>query len=353
MLRMSEGSQLDRPEALGLELGSVSDWLISTEVGARPPLRYERFGHGKSNLTFAVSDADDRRLVLRRPPLGPLLPAAHDVAREYRILAALEATPVPAPRALAFAPAGEVCDAPLLAMEFVEGLVVHDATVAGKLATEHRRAIGLGLGSALGQVHAVDLDRTGLVSLAKHSSYAERQLKRWHGQWERSRTRDIPAVDDLAARLRAAVPEQTELTLVHGDFHLRNVITSPSNGSVRAILDWELCTLGDPLADLGGLLAYWPQSGEPATAINPASTLPGFPLRSELATEYSDQTGRSLDSLGFWHTLGLWKVAIIAEGVRRRALEDPRNATPGSVLGPDGVDELIMRALAVAEEEGL
>jgi aminoglycoside phosphotransferase (APT) family kinase protein len=337
----------------GLDIGRVSDWMASPGIGARSPLRFDRFGHGKSNLTFEVADADGRRWVLRRPPLGRLLPGAHDVVREHRILAALEQTDVPVPRVTALAEPGEVADVPLLAMDYVEGFVVQDSAAAQLLPPARRLEVGLALCSALGRVHAVDLEGAGLDDLASHSPYAHRQLKRWHGQWERSRTRDIPEIDDLASRLRAAAPEPGELTLVHGDFHLRNVITSTADGSVLAILDWELCTLGDPLADLGGLFAYWPEPGEPATAVNPASTLPGFPSRDELAHEYARTTGRGLDALGFWHVLALWKVAIIAEGVLRRNRDEPLNAASTTSLRPEGVDELVSRAIATAEKEGI
>jgi aminoglycoside phosphotransferase (APT) family kinase protein len=248
-------------------------------------------------------------------------------------------------------------------MEHVDGLIVDDMAIARGLPPERRRAIGLALPRALAAVHAVDLERTGLADLASHKPYATRQLKRWHGQWERSRTRELPAIDDLAGRLWAAAPEQRELTLVHGDFHLLNVIVAPGDDSVRAILDWELCTLGDPLADLGGLLAYWPRPGDPAAAVpgDPAealfaaSTLAGFPSRAELVAVYADLTGRTLDELGFWHVLGLWKIAIIAEGVLRRVRDEPRNASASaSKMALAGlVDHMVARAEAVAAEVGL
>jgi aminoglycoside phosphotransferase (APT) family kinase protein len=346
----------DAPAArgvVGLDVDAVSSWIEELGVGARAPLRFARIGHGQSNLTFLVADRDGRRWVLRRPPLGHLLAWAHDVAREHRILAALHGTSVPAPRMLGLCADPRVSDVPLVLMEHVEGLVVDDMATAEALPPERRRAIGLALPSALASVHAVDLERTGLADLASHKPYATRQLKRWHGQWERSRTRDLPAIDHLAERLRAAAPEQRELTLVHGDFHLLNVVVAPGDGSVRAILDWELCTLGDPLADLGGLLAYWPTPGDPAGAVFPASALDGFPSRAELAAVYADLTGRTLDELGFWHVLGLWKIAIIAEGVLRRARDEPRNVSAGRIARAGVVDDIVARAEAVATEVGV
>jgi aminoglycoside phosphotransferase (APT) family kinase protein len=335
-----------------LNVGAVTDWIVRLGVGARAPLRFSRLGQGHSNLTFLVTDGDKRALVLRRPPLGELLASAHDVAREARILSALETTEVPAPRVLGLCSDSGVSDVPLVLMEHVEGLAFDDPTVAETLSPDRRRAIGFGLVEALARIHAVDLTQAGLETLASHDSYAARQLKRWHRQWELSRTRDLPAVDDLAERLRAAMPAVQELTLVHGDFHLRNVIVSPVDGSVRAVLDWELCTLGEPLADLGGLLAYWPQADE-RSGFDMSSALPGFPSREQLAAAYAERTGRSLEALGFWHVLALWKVAIIGEGVLRRSQADRRNAPPGAEISAQAVDDIVGRALHIAEAEGL
>jgi aminoglycoside phosphotransferase (APT) family kinase protein len=344
---------LSDADVVGLNVEAVSAWLAELGLGIRPPLRLSRLGNGHSNLTFLATDADERRCVLRRPPLGDLLASAHDVAREFRILSLLEATEVPAPRTFGLCGDDRISQVPLMAMEYVDGIVVDDAAAAEAISTQQRRAIGLALVDALARIHEVDLERTGLVSLASHSPYAERQLKRWHRQWQLSRTRELPAVDELADRLRAAMPAQRELTLVHGDFHLRNVVTSPSDGSVRAVLDWELCTLGDPIADLGGLLAYSPSAGEPATAGITAWALPGFPSRGELAAAYAERSGRSIETLDYWHTLALWKVAIIGEGVWRRARDDPRNAAQGVPVTAETVDELVAQALRVAEDAGL
>ncbi len=338
-------------QIIGLEVDRVTTWMEGLDVDCRPPLRFSRLGYGQSNLTFLVTDSDQRRWVLRRPPLGELLASAHDVEREYRILAALEATAVPTPRVLALTSDPRVSDGPLVLMEHVDGVVVDTLEVAERLAVEQRRAIGFGLIEALAQVHEVDLDQTGLTSLSSHAPYAERQLKRWHRQWRLSQTRDLPAIDHLAQELRKAIPAQHELTLVHGDFHLRNLIVSAAGGSVRAVLDWELCTLGDPLADLGGLLAYWPHPGEPAASSLTVPAISGFPRRHQLASAYAERTGRPLDALSFWYALALWKVAIIAEGVLRRARDDPRNAAAGAAVTRRTVDDLVDRALTATETD--
>jgi aminoglycoside phosphotransferase (APT) family kinase protein len=347
---VADGAPAGAAGAVGADPELVSAWLTGLGVGHRGPLTLDRVGFGQSNLTYAVTDAAGARWVLRRPPLGKLLASAHDVAREARILAALQDTDVPVPRILGVR---EEDGVPMVLMEFVEGAVLDRREALEPLAGPTRHAIGLSLARTLAKVHAVDLDTTGLTDIASHKPYAERQLKRWSTQWEKSRTRDLPELEGLTARLVAAVPEQRELTLVHGDFHLRNVIVSAGQGAVVSVLDWELCTLGDPLADLGTLLAYWPERGEAGSGVLSLSSQPGFPARAEIAAAYLDASGRDGAALGFWHALGLWKIAIIAEGVLRRALDEPRNRAAALTPTAEQVDALAARARAVADEAGI
>ncbi|MBW8804633.1 MAG: phosphotransferase family protein [Catenulisporales bacterium] len=321
---------------------AVGGWLTESELDYQSPLSLARVGVGQSNLTYAVTDAADRRWILRRPPLGHLLASAHDVAREARIMTALRDSVVPVPKVFGVWTADDV---PMVLMEFVDGLVLDRRAVVDAVPEPTRHAIGLALARTLAQVHSVDLPKTGLIGLASHKPYAERQLKRWTTQWQHSKTRDSADLETLTARLAASVPEQRELTLVHGDFHLRNVIVSPDDGSVNAVLDWELCTLGDPLADLGTLLAYWPEDGEPGTGLLSFSTLPGFPKRDELAAAYLETSGRDGSALAFWHALGLWKIAVIAEGVLRRIQDEPRNRAAAYAPTVDQIDSLIAKAL--------
>jgi aminoglycoside phosphotransferase (APT) family kinase protein len=314
---------------VGLDAAAVATWLADA-AGLREPVAFARIGAGQSNLTFLATDADGRRVVLRRPPLGSLLASAHDVAREHRILSALGATDVPIPPVVAFTDDPAVTDVPLLAVGFVDGLVVEDPVPDD--------VIGRALPRALATIHAVDLNAVGLLDLASHKPYAARQLKRWRRQWEDSATRALPVVGELADRLEAAMPAQRELTLAHGDFHVLNVILAPDRSTVRAVLDWELCTLGDPLADLGGLMAY------------ASPSLTGIAAPELLAAEYMKASGREVAAheLAFWHALGLWKIAVIAEGVRRRALDDPRNAPERGVPPAHLVDDLVSQARLVA-----
>jgi aminoglycoside phosphotransferase (APT) family kinase protein len=337
---------------VGADPVAVADWIEQLGIPFTGPLSFERIGLGQSNLTYLVRDAEERKWVLRRPPLGELLASAHDVAREARILSALEDTPVPTPRVYGLTrDAGGV---PLLLMEFIDGLVVDRMPIAESLAPQRRREIGLSLPMTLAKIHAVDLEKSGLDDLASHKPYAQRQLKRWAGQWEQSKTRELEDLDDLTRRLIAAAPQQQELTLVHGDFHLRNLITSHTTGDVIGVLDWELSTLGDPLADMGSLLAYWPEPGEEDIAGGFAATaLEGFPDRAEMAQVYLAETGRDAATLKYWHALGLWKIAVIGEGVMRRAMDEPQNKAAAGTPTTRWIDALVRKAREVAEDAGI
>ncbi len=347
-------AEIIRPAAdsSGFELNDAAfgAWLGALGIDCAAPVHIERVGIGQSNLTFRITDGDNRRWVLRRPPLGRLLASAHDVAREARILSALAPTDVPVPRVHGLRQEGE---AALLLMEYVDGLVIDRPENAAALAPRQRRTAGISLARTLTRIHAVDLTATGLDGLASHKPYAPRQLKRWSAQWDKSKTRELPALDRLTERLLAAVPEQREIALVHGDYNIRNVITAPDTSAVAAVLDWELSTLGDPLADVGTLLAYWPAPGEPTFAGLEMCNLPGFPSRDELVAEYLDHTGRDRKALSYWHTLAVWKLAVIAEGVLRRIVDDPRNRAVAGAPTAELVDGLVDTAHRIASDAGL
>ncbi|MEU4317613.1 phosphotransferase family protein [Nocardia fluminea] len=332
-----------------MDPAAVAGWLDSLGIEYQGPLRFTRIGLGQSNLTYVLTDAAGRRWVLRRPPLGHLLASAHDVVREARIMAALEHTEVPVPRILGVTTDAEICAVPLVLMEFVDGQVIDTMDIARSLTPQRRREIALSLPRTLAKIHAVDIEAVGLSDLASHKPYAQRQLKRWAGQWEQSKTRELPELDDLTRRLVAAVPEQHEITLVHGDFHLRNVIAERDRGELAAALDWELSTLGEPLADMGSLLAYWPEPGENTGGDFPASTLPGFPARAEMAEVYLAETGRDPAALQFWHVLGLWKLVIIGEGVMRRAMDEPQNRAAAGTPTVERLDAIAHKATEIAD----
>ncbi|WP_298418089.1 phosphotransferase family protein [Brevibacterium sp.] len=334
-----------------LDLPSLARWIRDAGEPVTGSLRGTRVGQGQSNLTYRIDDEAGRTWIARRPPLGHLLASAHDVAREHRIIAALQSTGVPVPATIGVCEDPAVADVPVVIMEHVEGTVIDDEEAARQIAPETRRRLGLELARTLAKIHAVDIDAVGLGDLASRKPYAPRQLKRWSRQLEESRTQDRPDLDALTSVLTEHLPEPDEITLVHGDFHIRNVIIDSATGDIRAVLDWELATLGDPLADVGSSLAYWTQAGE--VPVGAPTAVDGYPTRAEIAAEYLAVSGRSRRTLGFWHTLGLWKIAIIAEGVRRRVADNPANAAAHGVPAAGDVQAIIDRGWAVARESGL
>ncbi len=303
----------------GIDRAGLEGWFAAQVPDLQAPLDFERIAGGLSNLTYRVSDGAGRRWALRRPPLGSRLGSAHDMSREYRVVSALVPTEVPVPPVVGLCEDESVTGAPFYAMEFVEGPVLRGLAEAEVFPDEaDRRAIGERVADTLAQIHAVDPDAVGLGDLGRKEDYVARQLRRWQGQWEKSKTRELPAVDRVHERLAARIPEQGPATLVHGDYRLDNMILTPG-GEVAAVVDWELCTLGDPLADVGTLMAYWPERGEAAIALGqPANLAPGFPTRTEIAARYAERSGRDISELDFYLALGYWKLAIILEGVYAR-----------------------------------
>jgi aminoglycoside phosphotransferase (APT) family kinase protein len=315
---------------------------------ATPPLRFARIGDGRSNLTFRTEDAAGRAWILRRPPLGPRLRGAHDMVREHRLLAALHPAGVRVPRSFGLCDDDDVTGAPFYVMELAAGRVVADAADLGALGPGERAVASRSVVAALAELHAVDIDAVGLGDLARREGYGARQLKGWWRQWEASRTRDVPGVERVRDALAATIPPQRRDAVVHGDYKLENVVLDDT-GEVTAILDWELCTLGDPVADLGTLLTYWIEPDDPeewALGGTSAPTRePGFLRRGEIVEAYARATGDGLEALPFYEALGSWKLAIILQGVARRFRDTPENAN----ADPAGFDPVIDGLVARAE----
>jgi aminoglycoside phosphotransferase (APT) family kinase protein len=300
----------------GLDAARIEAWFGANAGEVELPLEFERIAGGRSNLTFAVTDAAGRRWALRRPPLGKRLASAHDMGREFRIISALQGTAVPVPPAVGLSEEGEY---PFYVMGWVDGPILRSRHEADAFPhPSDRRAIGERVVETLVTIHAVDPDAVGLGGLARKEDYVARQLHRWHGQWQKQHTRELPLVDEVHDRLAARIPEQGPATIVHGDYRLDNMILSP-DGEVAAVVDWELCTLGDPLADVGLLLVYWGEEGdELVPLLEPATIAPGFPTRDEVRAMYAERSGRDLSEIDFYMALGLWKLAIVLEGVFAR-----------------------------------
>jgi aminoglycoside phosphotransferase (APT) family kinase protein len=303
----------------GIDRAGVEGWFAEHVPGVQLPLSFDRISGGHSNLTYGVRDAAGGRWALRRPPLGKRLGSAHDMGREHKIVSALAPTSVPVAPVLGLCEDESVNEAPFYVMEFVEGPILRGLAEADAFPEESdRRAIGERVVDTLVEIHAVDPDAVGLGDLGRKEDYVARQLRRWQGQWEKSKTRELPAVDAVHERLAARIPEQGPATIVHGDYRLDNMILTPG-GEVAAVVDWELGTLGDPLADVGLLMVYWPEPGEELVALGqPASLAPGFPSREQLKARYAERSGRDLSQLDFFVALGYWKLAIILEGVYAR-----------------------------------
>ncbi|MDZ7670594.1 MAG: phosphotransferase family protein [Gammaproteobacteria bacterium] len=315
----------------GINAEAVTRWLTERIPGLAPPLEFSLIAGGHSNLTYRFVDSRGAAYVLRRPPLGHVLESAHDMAREHRIVSALVDSGVPVAPTYGLCDDAEVNGAAFYVMGFVDGAVLHDADAAAALSAEQRRELGLHVIDVLARLHRLDPDQVGLGDLGRKEAYLARQLKRWNRQWEASKTHEIPAMEETAALLEARMPEQVGAAIVHGDYRLGNMIVgvcnSARNGArsgdedcgILAVLDWELCTLGDPLADVGYLLNSWSQPGEAAADVAPTA-VGGFPDRDEICARYEAATGRDLSGINYYRAFSHWRLAAIGQGVYKRYL---------------------------------
>jgi aminoglycoside phosphotransferase (APT) family kinase protein len=328
-----------------LVLDSLIDFLSGCGLAAPLDLEATPIGEGHSNATFELSTG----VVVRRPPRGPLPPSAHDVLREARLLRALEPTPVRVPRVLAVCEDREVIGAPFYVMERIAGDVVTGA-LPGQLDNPLERArIADELIDALVELHAVDFEAIGLRGFGKPSGYLERQLRRFSGLWEHNRTRELTQVEQVRAWLEANMPCSPPATIVHGDYRLGNaMLATGAPARLISIFDWEMATIGDPLADVGYMMIHWIQAGEEPARFNlqNVTSLPGFPTRQEMIARYEARSGRPMQALNWYVALALWKAIVFMEGNYKRAIagstDDPYLKSFG-----EGVLELAQRALEV------
>ena len=297
---------------------------------------------GKSNLTYRV-DAPPGSVVLRRPPLGHVLPTAHDMGREYRVMAALDGTAVPVPRMLHQCTDPEVLGQPFYVMELVEGHICRSDLPPGYAdRPEERRRVGEGLVDVLADLHTVDPASVGLAEFGRPDGYLVRQVSRWGKQWDATRIEGHEALDALAVQLAASVPATPRTGIVHGDYRLDNTMLSPTEvGKVAAVLDWEMSTLGDPMADLGILLVYWSEAADSdarqdSSVVPAATSLPGFPTRAEVAELYARRTGADLSALPWCEAFGFFKLAVVCAGIVARV-------QGGAMVGEgfDGIEDRI------------
>ena len=306
----------------GIDLGSVTSWYEANITPTVAPLDFTLIAGGHSNLTFRVTDATGRRTVLRRPPLGQVLATAHDMGREHRIISALQDTLVPVAPTLGYCDDVEVNGAPFYVMGFVDGTVVRDSATAEGLDVEVRRRAAESIVDVLAAIHAVDIYAVGLGDLGRRDGYIERQLKRWYAQYQRSKEHapgmDFPAVDRVFDALSGQIPEQQATAIVHGDYRLDNCMLD-DDGRISAVLDWEICTLGDPLADVGLLWVYWTDPDAPSALPQASPTaLEGFLRRAEVIERYGAASNLDLSGIDFYIAFGYWKLTCIIAGVYSR-----------------------------------
>lgn len=306
--------------AHGIDHDRVTAWMVSNIDGAIAPFEFSMIAGGRSNLTFTVTDGNGTKFVLRRPPTGAVLATAHDMAREYRIISAVGKTSVPVPPALGLCVDDSVNGAPFYVMAFVDGVVLDGVERAECMTVENRSRAGLDLIDVLADLHDVDVDAVGLGDLARREGYVERQVRRWSTQWEKSKTRELPAIDEVARRLADRLPVQHDVAIAHGDYRFGNCLTDVESGRIAAVLDWELCTLGDPLADIGYLGVYWTDSGTQQLRSNDPTGIEGFPKYSDLLERYANRTGRDLSNIDYYIAFSSWRLAVISEGVYARFL---------------------------------
>jgi aminoglycoside phosphotransferase (APT) family kinase protein len=316
-------------EATELELAPLivreplEEHLAQHLPGESREIELERIGEGHSNVTYLVRRGSER-FVLRRPPRGPLPPSAHDVLREWRLLDAIKDADVRTPRTLLACAEESVIGAPFYIMEFVEGTVI-TVDIPQPLDTpDERRRIGLDLVDSLVEMHAVDWRACGLEGFGKPTGYLERQLRRFNGLWEINKTRELPRVQEIGDWLAANLPSSPEATIVHGDYRLGNtMVADDPPGRLIAIFDWEMATIGDPLADVGYLTITWAQEGDPDSmfsALGAVTRREGFPARDELIAHYEERSGRSMTDLRWYQALALWKAVVFMEGNYKRSL---------------------------------
>jgi aminoglycoside phosphotransferase (APT) family kinase protein len=344
-------------ELPGLPPGAFNEWLrreLPERVGDGE-WDAELISGGLSNITYRVH-LSSSTVIVRRPPLGELLPSAHDMNREYRVLGALAATSVPVPEVLKFCADSQVLGQPFYVMAEVPGLVLRTADDTAALTKAERSNSTESFIETLAELHGLEPGAVGLGDYGRPDGYCSRQIRRWGEQWARSNTRPLPDMDTLLSRLAEAVPPSPRDSIVHGDYRLDNMIVDPSNSyRVAAVLDWELSTLGDPLADLGMTLTYWHDAGDTERAEIPVAAgitaHDGFPTGRELAERYSELTGIDLSNMPFYLAFGAMKLAVILEGVNARYLAG-RSVGDGYDKAGQAVPVLVSRGLRQLNDAG-
>jgi len=312
---------------VGINPANVTAWFAANVPEAKAPLSFSLIAGGHSNLTFKVTDSAGQAYVLRRPPTGHILATAHDMAREHKIISGVaRAGNVPVPPAIGLCEDDSVNGAPFYVMGYVAGVVLDTADAVKQAFPEPdvRAITGNHVIEVLANLHSIDVDGVGLGDLGRREAYLSRQIRRWRRQWEDARTRELPAMDTIADELERTMPEQVGSGIVHGDYRLGNMMTG-SDGRIAAVLDWELCTLGDTMADVGYIMNNWTEPDEKSPtgrgAVGAPTAAGGFPTRAEFLEKYSQLTGRDVSRVDYYRAFQYWRLAAIVEGVLNRYLK--------------------------------
>ncbi|MBO6557355.1 MAG: phosphotransferase family protein [Pseudomonadales bacterium] len=324
----------------GYQVDAVEAWIKAHIPSLTPPFQWTRLEGGHSNLTYRLEDQHGKEAVIRRPPQGQLLPKAHDMSREWALISALGPTPVPVPEALGFCESPDVTGAWFYVMGCINGRPLYNnEETRAWVPEERRKAQANSFVDVLADLHSLDPDDIGLGDLGKRDSYVGRQLKTWYRSWTSSiegADYDDPRAHELQAFFLNNLPDQGPIRVVHGDYGFHNCLTAPDS-TIAAVVDWEISTLGDPLADLAYALNFFPDPADMIPIADDAATnVPGYPTRQEMATRYAERTGRDLSNLDYYTGYNRWKSACIVHGVYARYMEGKKSS--------EGVDLEHMRS---------
>ena len=332
----------------GIRQAAVTEWLSSNATNVSGPLSFELITGGHSNLTYKVTDNNQKQWVLRRPPLGHVLKGAHDMGREHRLLSSLSMTQVPVPPVIGMCTDAAVNDVDFYVTEFVNGHVLRDKQTAALVPLSNRSLLSDRIVEGLASIHSVDLEATQLADLGKKEDYVARQLRTWLRQFDAMTSRELPIIKRVHDALQDAIPIQAEATLIHGDYRLDNCLVT-SDGHLSAVLDWEISTLGDPLADLGILLAYWSEPSDSFLPLGFSATIEdGFKSRRDLIDTYVQLTGRDVSNIDYYFAFANWRLACILEGVHARYVGGANVEIPEEVeIFPKSVVSLALRAAEI------
>ncbi len=345
------------------DLPRLGRWLHDNGIlPSAGPLDVRLIAGGRSNLTYlldprAAHGPEAPVLVLRRPPLGHVLPTAHDMNREYRVLSALRDTAIPVPRVVALCEDPSVIGAAFYLMHHVPGHVLRHRADAALLTPAQAGLLSEQFADMLAAIHGLDPASVGLAGFGRPEGYLQRQLARWRKQWDLSVTREMPGYEQLTQRLAAGLPEQSDGpgSLVHGDYRLDNMlVTLGDRPAIAAVVDWEMSTLGDPLADLGLSLVYWAEPGDDLNQLSVSADItatPGFFSRAQVAERYAAVTGRDVSALGYYMAFGCFKLAVVLEGIHARYLQG-KTVGEGFEKEGRGVPLLVQRAHQLLDSVG-